>query len=229
MRDSTCIVDLIDLSDLGDQILLDALLAEGLSAATLAVDQIDSCANSSKHPAIVLLRLGRDSSGGLAMCRRLRAAFPRCAMCLIHDGLGEWEESIALELGADAVISQPTEARRVVAQVRALQRLKGRNPSLPVPRLTLLAGSRTMRVDGVSVYLTDAEFVLLSVLAEQAGQAVSRDAICRQMRGLAHEEHDRAIDLRIARIRQKLGDNPHKPLYIRTVRGEGYMLMVGEG
>ena len=115
-----------------------------------------------------------------------------------------------------------------MAQVRAFQRLKGRNPSPQVPRLQLLTGSRTVRVNGSTISLTDSEFDLLCMLEKQAGHTVSRDAICQQMRGLAHEVRDRAIDLRIARIRQKLGDNPHDPVFIRTVRGEGYMLMVGE-
>lgn len=228
MQDSPFVVHLIDFSGTGDQTLQDALTAEGFVVSTLTAEQVDLCASRRKHPDMIFLTLGRDDSRGLIQCGHLRSAYPRCAMCLVHDGLDEWEESIALELGADAVIPRPAEARRAVAQVRAFQRLKGGNPSPQVPRLQLLAGSRSVRVNGSTVSMTDAEFDLLSMLASQAGHAVSRDAICQQMRGLAHEVRDRAIDLRIARIRQKLGDNPHDPLFIRTVRGEGYMLMVGE-
>jgi len=228
MLDSPFVVHLIYPPGQGDPALQDALTEGGFVVTPLTMDQIDLCHPTRDHPDMILLRLARDGSRGLALCRHLRNAFPRCAMCLIHEGLGEWEESIALELGADAVIPRPAETRRAVAQVRAFQRLKGRSPSPQAPRLQLLAGSREVRVNGTTISLTDAEFDLLNVLAEQAGQAVSRDTICRQVRGLAHVDRDRTIDLRIARIRRKLGDHPRRPVFIRTVRGEGYMLMVGE-
>ncbi len=228
MQDSAFVVHLIDYSGTGDQTLQEALRLEGFDVTVLMAEQPDLFTSTPDHPDMVILNLGQNGSRGLALCGRVRTAFPHCALCLVHEGLGEWEESIALEIGADAVIPRPAEARRAVAQVRAFQRLKGKNPTPQVPRLQLLSGSRSVRVNGVSISLTDAEFDLLNMLSQQAGHAVSRDAICQQMRGLAHEVRDRAIDLRIARIRQKLGDNPHEPVFIRTVRGEGYMLMVGE-
>ncbi len=82
-----------------------------------------------------------------------------------------------------------------------------------------------VRVSGQSIALTAAEFDLLDFLAQHPGRIVSRESISRHLRGLAYDGRNRTIDLRIARIRRKLGDNALNPHFILTVRGEGYMLM----
>lgn len=226
--EETFTVHLIDFSESGDTVLQNALVEEGFAVSLMTEEQMNLGSPVRRHPDMIIMRLGCEGAPGLGPCHHLRVAYPHCAMCLIHEGMDEWEETIALELGADAVIPHPAEARRAVAQVRAFQRLKRGLSTPPIPRLQLLTGSRSARVNGTTVYLSDAEYDLLSILVKQAGQAVSRDTICRQIRGLAHDHRDRTIDLRVARLRQKLGDNPHDPVFIRTVRGEGYMLMVGE-
>jgi len=163
-----------------------------------------------------------NQSGVLASCRNLQAAYPGCPLCLIHDGLSEWEESVALELGADVVIGPQADLRRILAQVRALMR---RLPRHQEPRFQLEQGTRMVKIGGQAISLTDAEYELLSVLAREPGQVVSRDTISQHLQGLAYDGRNRIIDLRIARIRQKLGDDARRPQFIRTVRGEGYMLM----
>ena len=178
-----------------------------------------------EQPDLILINLAGEQSGSLAFCRRYRSSYPECAICLIHDGISEWEESVALELGADVVVRRPAESRRILSQVRALLR---RNTNNTVPRLQLLSGSRTVMANNRSISLTDAEYELLNVLAQRPGSVVSRETISQHLRGLAYESHDRIIDLRIARIRRKLGDNAQTPRFIRTIRGEGYMLMTGE-
>lgn len=73
------------------------------------------------------------------------------------------------------------------------------------------------------ISLTDAEFELLWLLASQAGQLLSRDDINRELRGLEHDGMDRTIDLRISRLRKKLGDDSKEPAIIKSVRGKGYL------
>ena len=218
-------VHIVEFSDISDHELKAALAADGFQVVSYHFDQAISALPADEHPDLVLVSLIGGQGGGVACCRNFRSAFPECAICLVHEDLSEWEESIALELGADAVVRRPSEARRIMAQVRSLLRRPGRHQ---FPRLQLLPGSRTVEIDSQSISLTDAEFDLLSVLAEQRGTVVSRDTLSLHLRGLAYDDRDRTIDLRIARIRQKLGDNAHRPVFIRTVRGEGYMLITDD-
>jgi DNA-binding response OmpR family regulator len=72
--------------------------------------------------------------------------------------------------------------------------------------------------------LTSGEFDLLWMLAEQAGRVVPREQVFKQLRGFEYNGFDRAIDIRIARLRRKLGDNGKHPALIHSIRGVGYML-----
>jgi two-component system OmpR family response regulator/two-component system response regulator RstA len=74
------------------------------------------------------------------------------------------------------------------------------------------------------VDVTTAEFDLLKLLAETAGQPLSRSDIYQRIHGMKYDGMDRSIDLRISRLRKKLGDDPTSPERIKSVRGVGYML-----
>jgi two-component system, OmpR family, response regulator RstA len=85
--------------------------------------------------------------------------------------------------------------------------------------------TRCVSVDGCPVELTDAEFNLLLLFVRQPGRVLSRDDLSVQLRNLPFDGRDRSLDLRVARLRAKLGDDPVHPRFIRTVRGEGYLLL----
>ncbi len=222
MPDKILTVYIIDFSDNDDMKLKEILEADGFQVLFYEPNNVPGEKLTTNRPNLILMRLSGDKGGGLACCRNFRSAYPECAIILIHDKLSEWEESIALELGADTIIRRPSDARRVLAQARALLRRQERNPS---PRLELLEGSRMVKVNNQLISLTDAEFELLKILAQTPGKVVSRDTISQHLSGLDYDSGNRTIDLRIARIRSKLGDNANQSLYIRTIRGEGYMLM----
>jgi len=86
------------------------------------------------------------------------------------------------------------------------------------------ASSRTVLVSGEPVALTTAEFDLLWLLAKNAGEVLDRDAISLALRGIPHDGLDRTVDLRIARLRKKLGDDARDPVILKSVRGVGYLL-----
>ncbi len=101
-----------------------------------------------------------------------------------------------------------------------------RRECLAVNGLQVDAGMRTATLDGHDLALTDAEFDLLLVLMLHAGRLVTRDELSRHLRGLPYNGRDRSIDLRVVRLRQKLGDDARRPRFIRNVRGEGYLLLL---
>lgn len=93
-----------------------------------------------------------------------------------------------------------------------------------VDRLILNRSDRTCCLDGDFLELTTAEFDLLWYLAEHSGNVVSRTCIHRDLFGLNYDGLDRSIDLRVSRLRRKLGDDPARPVIIKSVRGVGYIL-----
>ncbi|MBU8871412.1 MAG: response regulator transcription factor [Gemmatimonadales bacterium] len=225
MPNNKWIAHIVEFDDISNENLKIALEADDIHVVSSKFEEEGLARPTNEPPDLVILSIHGDQEGALACCRNFRSACPNSAIFLIHEDFSEWEESVALELGADAVVRRPSDSRRVMAQVRSLLRRQGHRHT---PGIQLLTGSRTVTVNNQAISFTDAEFELLSVLAKQPGSVVSRDTISRHLRGLAYDSRDRSIDLRIARIRQKLGDKAHHPLFIRTVRGEGYMLMADE-
>ena len=78
---------------------------------------------------------------------------------------------------------------------------------------------------GALIELTGAEFDLLWLLASHAGRILSREEIFIALRGIEYDGQDRSIDVRISRIRPKIGDDPDMPRLIKTVRSKGYLFV----
>ncbi|HEX5756345.1 MAG TPA: winged helix-turn-helix domain-containing protein, partial [Arenimonas sp.] len=86
-----------------------------------------------------------------------------------------------------------------------------------------LAGRRLLRADGSEIELTTREFDLLMALAEQAGRVLTRDQLMQRLHGREAGPFDRAIDVQIGRLRQKIETDPAHPQLIKSVRGIGYL------
>ena len=125
-------------------------------------------------------------------------------------------------------MTKPFSPRELLARVRAAVRrargLAGPQGVLRAGPLELSIHSLTATLNGISLKLTSYEFEILRVLAERKGQVLEREKILELAKGSAEDAFDRSIDVRISRLRQKLGDDPRRPTIIRTIRGLGYML-----
>lgn len=178
---------------------------------------------------IVVLDLMLPRLDGLAVCRALRAS-STVPILMTTARTDEADRVIGLELGADDYLGKPFSARELLARVRALvRRARGQaGPATDVLRvgpLELRLGSLTATASGRALELTSYEFAILRALAERGGRVLSRDQILELVRGDSDDAFDRSIDVRISRIRQKLGDDAR---VIRTVRGAGYLLAQDE-
>ena len=109
---------------------------------------------------------------------------------------------------------------------RAIERIKTEQPDLVVLDL-MLPGEDGLAVwlDGNSIDLTSAEFDLLWLLSSSAGHILTREEIFHQLRGIEYDGQDRSIDVRVSRIRPKVGDDPINPKRIKTVRSKGYLFV----
>ena len=179
----------------------------------------------------VLLDLMLPGKDGLEVCRELRQRSDVPIIMVTARG-EEVDRVLGLEGGADDYLAKPYSSRELLARVRAqVRRARGqtgprRSDVLEVGPLRLDPDALAVTLDGRPVVLTAYEFALLQALAERPGRVLSREALLDRAKGSAEEAFDRSIDVRISRLRAKLGDDPKSPRLLKTVRGAGYLLAV---
>ncbi|MBT3223013.1 MAG: response regulator [Proteobacteria bacterium] len=184
-----------------------------------------------EQPDLVVLDIMLPGLDGLEVCRQIRADYPGPILMLsaLDD---EVDQVVGLELGADDYVPKPVSPRLLLARVRTLLRRVRPQETLAIKELDLGylvvdPTRREARVKGQLVGLTTGEFDLLLLLASQAGQVVSREEAYQKVRGIEWDGMDRSIDLRVTRLRRKLGDDAKNPRWLKSVRGAGYLLVPG--
>jgi DNA-binding response OmpR family regulator len=181
-----------------------------------------------RRPDFIILDLLLPQIDGISVCRQIRQT-SHVPILMLTAKVEEADKIVGLQVGADDYVSKPFSPRELVARVRAILRRAGAH-ELPVSRLA--RGSLLMDfdryevfVDGREVQLTTSEFKLLRTLMESPGRVFTRDQLLATI--YASNEAvvvDRAIDVHIGRLREKLGDDPAEPRFIQTIRGVGYKL-----
>jgi len=184
-----------------------------------------------ENPDVVVLDVSLPGLDGFSVCQAVRASYRGAIIILTARG-EEIDEVLGLEAGADDYMAKPVRPRALLARLRThLRRVtpaeqEARSKPIRVGSLLVDASRRSVELDGIALDLTTAEFDLLQFLAENAGRTLSRNDIYQHIHGMKYDGLDRSIDLRISRLRRKLGDDPTKPQRIKSVRGVGYMLAV---
>jgi len=147
---------------------------------------------------------------------------------------GDVDDRIAgLELGADDYLPKPFDPRELLARIQTVLRRhragpeRGGGKTLRFRGLAIDAGRGAVELDGEPVAMTDLEFRILSALVSRRGRVMDRESLLDSVKGASWEAEDRSIDVSVSRIRQKLGDDPRSPRFIKTLWGEGYMF-IGE-
>ena len=201
------------LSDNGYLVTTAASAAE--ARAKLAVVEAD----------LMVLDVMMPGEDGLSLTRDLRgqSALP----ILLLTAMSESEDRISgLESGADDYLSKPFEPRELLLRIASILRRAPKVEGIAVKLVGLGAfvwdaGRAELRQGDEVVHLTTGERELLGILAEAAGQAVSRDDLANRT---GNGANPRAVDVQVTRLRKKLEDDPRLPRYLQTVRGQGYML-----
>jgi DNA-binding response OmpR family regulator len=180
----------------------------------------------SNPPDVIVLDLMLPGIDGLEVCRQVRT-FSDAYILMLTARSEEIDRIVGLSVGADDYLVKPFSPRELVARVKALLR----RPRVTV-RMSSPAGleidepRHSVRVDGVAVELTATEFGILAALARNPGLVVSRTALLSRVWGSEFVADDHLVDVHVANLRRKLGDDPSAPRYIETVRAVGYRLMV---
>lgn len=187
-----------------------------------------------ERPDLVVLDLMLPGEDGLSICRTVRNRYDGPILMLTARA-DDLDQVLGLETGADDYVCKPVRPRLLLARIRALLRRR-EGPAEPLPpsvdsrrrQYGPLLVDNTLReawLRGESIELTGAEFDLLWLLASNPGRIMSREHIFAQLRGIEYDGQDRSIDVRISRIRPKIGDDPDHPRMIKTVRGKGYLFV----
>ncbi|CAN5454009.1 response regulator [soil metagenome] len=194
----------------------------------------------SKVPDLVVLDLNMPEEDGLSIIRDLKSR-TNVPVIMLTATASPIDRVVGLELGADDYIAKPCELRELMARIRSvLRRSTPAKAAAPVAD-TAPAKSETDHLvrfgtkwldlqaqalrddEGNEHPLTASEFGLLKVFAANPKRVLSRERLLELANARDAEAFDRAVDLRIMRIRRKIEPDPTKPAVIRTIRGGGYL------
>jgi DNA-binding response OmpR family regulator len=180
-------------------------------------------------PDLVILDLGLPGEDGFSVCRQLRPAYVDPILILTARD-SDIDHVLGLELGADDYVIKPVEPRVLLARVHAL--LRRRRTQVILERRTLQFGqlsinivARSVVLEGRSIALSRNEFDLLIYLASHAGEILSRETLFKNLYKRDYDGLDRMLDIRISRLRRKLGDEADTAERIKTIWGQGYLFV----
>jgi len=209
--------------------LADALQEAGFKTATYARATEFEASLNHITPDVCLVDLGLPDKDGLALVHRL--ALESGAAIIIISGRAQVQDRVTgLELGADDYIIKPFDPAEVVARVRA--RLRKSKPSDKAANSARFEGwmalfDRYVLVDagGNETPFSHAEGEVLRLFLDSPKRLITRNQMQETLGGTAGESFDRAMDVRISRLRTKLQEDPKNPRLIKTIYGAGYIFL----
>jgi DNA-binding response OmpR family regulator len=177
------------------------------------------------RPDLILLDIMLPDSDGLDICKGIRkdADLASIPVIFLTARASETDRIVGLELGANDYVVKPFFVRELIARIK----LQFRNQSSP-PRVLEAAGleldpaSRQVRLNNTPLSLTATEFRLLEFLMSRPGVVFSREQLLNSVWGQDRAITDRAVDVYVLRLRQKVECDPANPIMIHSVRGFGY-------
>ncbi|MCH7997108.1 MAG: response regulator transcription factor [Chloroflexi bacterium] len=180
-----------------------------------------------EDPDLVVLDLMLPSLDGMGVCRILRDE-SNVPIIMLTARAGEEDRLAGLDQGADDYITKPFSPRELAARVRAVLRRVARD-ALEEGPAELARGDirvdlrhRMVYVENAQVELTPTEFRMLTLLMREPGRTFSRDQIIDRVFGYDFDGFDRTVDVHVSNLRRKLGEDPDRPRYIKTIYGAGY-------
>jgi DNA-binding response OmpR family regulator len=185
------------------------------------------------RPDLITLDLILPDIDGIEVCRRLRT-MTNAYVIMLTARIEEVDRLVGLEVGADDYMTKPFSPREFRARVAAMFRRPrtgaelagesgdGGTPTLEFGDLVVDKEGREVHLAGTPVDLTRIEFDLLAVLASNPRRVWERETLTRRVWRTEWLENDHVIDVHIANLRRKLGDDPRSGRWIRTIHGVGY-------
>ena len=177
------------------------------------------------RPDLILLDIMLPDSDGLDICKGIRKDTDLAAVPIIFltARASETDRIVGLELGANDYVVKPFFVRELIARIKLQFRNQASPPrTLEAAGLELDPASRQVRLNAVPLSLTATEFRLLEFLMSRPGVVFSREQLLNSVWGQDRAITDRAVDVYVLRLRQKVESDPANPIMIHSVRGFGY-------
>lgn len=186
-------------------------------------------------PDLIILDLMLPKIDGLEVAREIRKTH-EMPIIMVTAKDTEIDKVLGLEMGADDYVTKPFSNRELVARVKANLRRqntvaqatqneeKEENSDIVIGDLTIHPDSYTVSRHGEKIELTHREFELLNYLAKHMGQVMTREHLLQTVWGYDYFGDVRTVDVTMRRLREKVEDNPSRPVWLVTRRGVGYYL-----
>jgi two-component system, OmpR family, phosphate regulon response regulator OmpR len=216
------------------------LLIKYLSQEGYLVDAVSDASEMDKYLLnhtvdLVILDLMLPGEDGLSIGRRLRHQ-QNMPIIILSARSEELDKIIGLEMGADDYLSKPFNPRELLARIRSVLRrsIQDHLPSSKTADTLLQFGPYCLNIerhtltkeetgDPKNIQITTGEFSLLKIFLEHSERVLNRDTLLEITKGYAHSSIDRSIDVCVGRLRRKIEPDPTNPIYLRTIRGVGYI------
>lgn len=200
----------------GYQVLLAANAAEGLAQA------------ATQSPDLVILDIGLPDREGHEVLAELRQ-WSQVPVLMLSVRDAESEKVRALDHGANDYVTKPFGIQELMARLRALLRNRSGEPE-SLPRfddghLAIDMARREVSLDGAALPLTRKEYAVLALLVRHAGRVVSQQQLLREVWGASHVQDTHYLRIVLGKLRQKLGDDPAAPRWLKTEPGVGYRFL----
>lgn len=181
-------------------------------------------------PDIILLDLGLPDIDGIEVLKQLRS-WSKMPIIIISARSKEPEKVLALDLGADDYITKPFGTNELMARIRtSLRHIHSKTPDHIYRALDLEINfeKRLVQLEGKSIHLTQIEYQLLTLLAENSGRVLTYSHIMNVIWGPYMDDNNQILRVNMANIRRKIEKNPAQPQYVFTEIGIGYRMLENE-
>ncbi len=181
-----------------------------------------------QQPDLLILDLGLPDGDGMALLAELRT-FSKIPVIVLSVRSGDSDKVQALDVGAQDYVSKPFSVEELLARVRA--QLRDRLPEKTQPllddgNLQIDLARRLVQVQQQAIDLTPKEYAVLALLAQHRQCVITQKQLLEQIWGPTHGHDSHYLRIVVSHIRQKIGDDPTEPRYLKTEAGIGYRLML---
>jgi DNA-binding response OmpR family regulator len=206
--------------------LRDGFLFEGYDVKVASDGDAGLAAAGEEKPDLIVLDVMLPKMSGFDLCQQLRSAGNSVPIIMLTARGQEIDKVLGLKLGADDYITKPFSFMELMARVEAVLRRAGRHSddleSVRFGDITVDFKRHEATKAGEPLDLSPREFKMLRYLLERRGEVVSREELLRAVWDYNSFPFTRTVDMHVAKLRKKLGDDPANPVYLVTVHRAGY-------